>query len=81
MSISELIKTIAKEICEKPDQVEVKEIEGDMSSIIEIHVAKEDQGKMIGKMGKVIQAIRTIVYTISFKYNKRYTIEVIATRK
>jgi len=77
MTIPQLIEIIAKEICDKPDDVKVKEIGGDSSSIIEIHVNKEDQGKMIGKGGKVIQAIRTIVYTVSFKYNKRYTIEVV----
>ena len=78
MSIANLIETIAKEICDHPEDVIVKEITGDTTSIIEIHVNKDDQGKMIGRQGRVIQAIRTIIYTICFKNKKRYTIEVIA---
>ena len=78
MTIANLIETITKEICDFPNDVNVKEITGNTTSIIEIHVNKADQGKMIGKQGRVIQSIRTIVYTICFKDKKRYTIEVIA---
>ena len=78
MQIAQLIETITKEICDFPNDVIVKEITGNTTSIIEIHVKKEDQGKMIGKQGRVIQAIRTIVYTICFRDKKRYTIEVIS---
>jgi len=75
--IQELIKNIVICLCEYPDDIDVIETEGSISSIIEIHVNKKDQGKIIGKKGSVIQAIRTIIYSISYKYNKRYTIEVI----
>ena len=80
-TIQELIQNIVVEICDFKNDVDVKEIPGDASSIIEIHVNKKDQGKVIGKGGKVIQAIRTIVYTISYRSKKRYNIEVIGEIK
>lgn len=75
--IADLIKHIVESICEFPDKVNIKEIPGDTASLIEIHVEKADQGKIIGKGGKVIQSIRNIIYSASYKVNKRYTIEVI----
>lgn len=76
--MKELLKHIAQTIVDDPDRVEVNEIEGNNSSIIEIKVAKEDLGKMIGKHGRTAQSIRNIVYAASFKYDKRYTIEIMA---
>jgi len=74
-----LIKTIAKELCDYPDDVEVKEIEATESSIIEVRVNKADLGKLIGKHGKTAGAIRTIMYAAAFKHSKkkRYQLEIV----
>jgi len=76
--MKDMVELIAQTICDKSDQVEVKEIPGTSSSIIEVSVAKEDLGKMIGRQGKTAQSIRNIIYAASFKYNKRYTLEIMA---
>jgi len=74
--MKEMLEAIAKTIVDKPADVKVSEIEGEASSILEIKVAKEDLGKMIGKKGKTAQSIRNLVYAASFKYSKRYQIEI-----
>ena len=79
--IKNLLETITRSICEYPNDIKILEFPANASSIIEIHVNKNDYGKMIGKHGKVIQAIRTLVYTISFKYKKRYNIEIVSDNK
>jgi len=76
--MKDLILTIAKAICDKPELVEVNEIPSSSASIIEIKVAKEDLGKMIGKQGKTACSIRNIIYAVSFKFQKRYTLEILA---
>ena len=73
-----LVTTIAKEICDDPDQVEVTEIEGKTASILEVRVAKTDLGKMIGRQGATAGAIRKIIYAASFKHHKRYNLEMLA---
>jgi hypothetical protein len=75
--IKEMVETIAKTIADKPEQVTVKEIEGDRSSIIEVQVAKSDLGKLIGRDGRTAEAIRNLVFACSFKCNKkRFAIEI-----
>ena len=71
-----LVQTIVKAIVDCEDDVNVNEIEGGSTSIIEVFVDKSDLGKVIGKGGKTVQNIRNIVYAASFKTNKRYTIEI-----
>ena len=75
--MKDLLKTIAHYIVEDKDAVEVEEIPGENTSIIEVKVAKSDYGKMIGKNGRTAQSIRNIVYASSFQFGKRYTIEII----
>ena len=75
--MKDMIEMIIKTIAEKPNDVVVKEVKGDESSIFEISVNKSDLGKLIGKSGKTAQAIRTLVYAACYKYeNRRYQIEV-----
>ena len=80
----DLIKAISQAICDKPDEIDVVETAADTSSIIEVKVAKQDLGKMIGKHGQTAGAIRKIMYAASFKYktnsgqNRRYQLEIIA---
>jgi len=78
--IVDVVTTIAKEICDHPEAVQVKEIPAQNSSIIEVKVHKEDQGKMIGKQGRTADAIRTIIYAASFKYNKRFTLDIVVSK-
>lgn len=75
--MKELLVTIVKALVDYPDKVEVKEITGDQSVILELKVAETDRGKVIGKQGRIIRAIRTIVGCSAAKLNKRVVIEVI----
>lgn len=75
--MGELVETIAKALVDNPDQVEVNEIEGTQSVIIELRVAEEDMGKIIGKQGRIAKAIRTVVKAAAIKENKRVVVEII----
>ena len=75
--MKELVLYIAKALVDNPDQVEVNEIAGEKSSVIEIKVAEGDRGKIIGKEGRIIKSIRTIVNSASAKLDKRATVEII----
>lgn len=74
--MKELIKFIAEALVDKPNQVEVTEIEGERTSVLELKVAKEDLGKIIGKQGRTARAIRTILAAASAKINKRVVLEI-----
>ncbi|UCD31743.1 MAG: KH domain-containing protein [Desulfobacterales bacterium] len=75
--MKELIKHIAQALVDHPEQVAISEIEGKHSTVLEVKVAKEDIGKMIGKQGRTAQAIRTILNAASAKAKKRTIIEII----
>ena len=75
--MKDLIEYIAKALVDKPEEVEVKEIEGEQTSVIELKVAKEDLGKVIGKQGRTARAMRTILSAASTKINKRSVLEII----
>lgn len=75
--MKELISYIAKALVDKPEEVVVTEIEGEHTSVIELKVAKEDLGKVIGKQGRTAQAMRTILSAASTKINKRSVLEII----
>ncbi len=72
-----LIETIAKALVDKPDQVEVTEVEGEQTTVIELRVAKEDLGKVIGKQGRTARALRTILSAASTKLRKRSVLEIL----
>ncbi|MFH1349413.1 MAG: KH domain-containing protein [Pseudomonadota bacterium] len=72
-----LITYIAKALVDKPEEVVVTEIKGEHTSVIELKVANEDIGKIIGKQGRNVQAIRTILGAASAKINKRSVLELI----
>jgi len=72
-----LIEYIAKALVDNPEQVKVNEIEGERTSVIELSVAKEDLGKIIGKQGRTARAMRTILSAASTKNNKRAVLEII----
>ena len=73
----ELVSYIAKALVDKPDEVSVTEIEGEQTSVIELRVAKEDMGKVIGKQGRTAKAIRTVVNAAATKMSKRAVLEII----
>ncbi|MCU0594584.1 MAG: KH domain-containing protein [Desulfobacterota bacterium] len=75
--MKELITYIAKALVDKPEEVVVTEIEGEQTSVIELKVAKEDLGKVIGKQGRTARAMRTILSAASTKINKRSVLEII----
>jgi predicted RNA-binding protein YlqC (UPF0109 family) len=76
-SMKELVTFIAKALVDEPDQVQVSEIEGEQTSVIELKVAKEDLGKVIGKQGRTARAMRTILSAASTKIRKRSVLEII----
>lgn len=75
--MKDLIETIAKALVDHPDEVEVSEVEGERTSVLELKVAKEDLGKVIGKQGRTARAIRTILSAASTKIKKRSVLEII----
>ncbi len=75
--LKELIEQIAKALVDNPDAVQVKEIEGEQTVVIELKVAKEDLGKVIGKQGRTARAMRTILSAASTKLRKRAVLEII----
>lgn len=77
LTVGELVEFIAKSIVDNPDEVSVNEIEGSQSIIIELRVAQEDMGKVIGKQGRIAKAIRTVVKAAAIKDNKRVVVEII----
>jgi hypothetical protein len=75
--MKELIELIARALVDQPEAVFVNEINGSYTSIVELRVAKEDIGKIIGKRGRTADALRTLVNAISSKAKKRLWLEII----
>ena len=75
--MKDLIKFMAQALVDHPDQVEVSEVAGEQTSVIELRVAKEDLGKVIGKQGRTAKAMRTILSAASTKIRKRTVLEII----
>jgi len=75
--MKELIKYMAQALVDNPDRVEVTEVVGEQTSVLELRVAKEDLGKVIGKQGRTAKAMRTILSAASTKVRKRSVLEII----
>ena len=75
--MKDLISTIARAIVDAPEQVTVSEVEGGHTLVLELKVAKQDMGKVIGKHGRTAQAIRTILSAASGKIKKRIVLEIL----
>ncbi|HNY64413.1 MAG TPA: KH domain-containing protein [Deltaproteobacteria bacterium] len=73
----ELIEFIAKALVDNPEEVSVSEVEGEVTSVIELRVAKADLGKVIGKEGRTARAMRTLLTAASTKIKKRAVLEII----
>ena len=75
--MKELILVMAKALVDKPDEVEIREVEGDITTILELKVAKDDLGKVIGKQGKTAHAMRAILNATATKLKKRAVLEIV----
>jgi len=75
--MKELLESIAKALVDNPDQVSVTEIDDDQSLILELRVAEEDMGKVIGKQGRIARAIRVVMKAAAIKENKKVVVEII----
>jgi len=75
--MKELVEYIAKALVDNPEEVVVSEVSGDQTSVLELKVAKDDLGKVIGKQGRSARAMRTILSAASTKLKKRTVLEII----
>jgi predicted RNA-binding protein YlqC (UPF0109 family) len=73
----DLVESIAKALVDHPDQVQVKAIEGEQVTVLELRVHPEDLGKVIGKQGRTAKSIRTLLGAAGMKLRKRYTLEIL----
>ena len=75
--MKELVEYMAKSLVDNPDAVTVNEVDGEQSLILELRVAPDDMGKVIGKQGRIAKAIRTVVKAAAVKEHKRVIVEII----
>ena len=75
--MKELVQFLVRPSVNNPDAVEVKETQGDCASVIEVRVAKEDLGRLIGKQGRTVRLIRTILNAVASRTNRRVVLEII----
>jgi predicted RNA-binding protein YlqC (UPF0109 family) len=75
--MKELLELIARSLVDQPDEVSVAEIEGEQTLVLELRVASEDLGKVIGKQGRTARSIRTILASSGMKLKKRVVFEII----
>lgn len=75
--MGELVELLAKSLVDKPDDVSVNIVERDKSLVLELRVAPEDMGKVIGKQGRIAKAIRTIVKAAATREGKRVLVEIV----
>lgn len=76
-SLKDLVEFMAKALVDYPDQVEVNEIVGEQTTVVELKVSKEDLGKVIGKQGRTARSMRTILNAASTKLHKRSVLEIV----
>jgi predicted RNA-binding protein YlqC (UPF0109 family) len=75
--MKELVEMIAKALVDQPDKVQVREVQGEQTTVLELRVATEDLGKVIGKQGKTARAIRTLLAAGGMKIRKRFVLEIL----
>lgn len=75
--MKDLVEIIAKSLVDNPDEVHVNEIQGEQDLVLELRVAPEDMGKVIGKQGRVAKAIRTVVKAAALNENQKVVVEII----
>jgi len=75
--LKDLVEFIVKKLVDRPESVTVSEVSGEQSTIIELRVAQEDLGKVIGKEGRIARSIRTLVHAAAAKDGKRAVLEIL----
>jgi predicted RNA-binding protein YlqC (UPF0109 family) len=75
--MKELLETIARALVDKPDEVEVNVVENEKSTVLELSVAPDDMGKVIGREGKIAKAIRTIIKSASIRSEKMVFVDIV----
>ncbi len=74
--MQELVTVLAKALVEKPEEVQVEAVEEEDRTILKLHVAKEDMGRVIGKQGRIAKAIRTIVKSAATREKKKVSVDI-----
>ena len=77
MAVRDLVRFITESLVDEPEAVDVREVSGERSAIIEISVAPDDIGKVIGKRGRIVHAIRTVAKASAARERKRVEVEII----
>lgn len=75
--MKELIEAIAKALVDHPNEIQVKVLEGQQTTVFELRVLPEDIGKVIGREGRTAEAIRTILQSVGMKHHKRFLLEIL----
>lgn len=75
--MKEMLELIARALVDEPEAVEVKQVEGEQVTVLELRVAQEDLGKVIGRQGRTARAIRTLLSSAGMKLHKRYVLEIL----
>ena len=78
--MKDLVLFLAKQLVNHPDAVEVKETQGDTASVLELKVAREDLGRVIGQQGRTAKSIRTILNAVASRTNRKVILEIIEER-
>ena len=78
VAMKELIEQIAKALVDNPDQVSVRPIEGEQTTVLELRVAQSDLGKVIGKQGRIANALRTVAKASAMKNKQKVYVEIVA---
>jgi len=76
--VKELVEEIARALVDQPEEVDVteRELPGDQGTVLELHVAPDDLGKVIGKQGRTARSMRSLLNAAASKQNRRYTLEI-----
>ena len=77
IGIRELVEEISKALVDIPEQVVVREVQGEQTTVLELRVAPSDLGKVIGKQGRTARSIRTLLGAVGMKLNRRFTLEIL----
>ncbi|MCL4797063.1 MAG: KH domain-containing protein [Bryobacteraceae bacterium] len=75
--MKELVEEIAKSLVDVPEEVQVREVEGEQTTVLELRVAPGDLGKVIGKQGRTARSIRTLLGAAGMKLNRRFSLEIL----
>ncbi len=76
--MKQLIEYLVKELVDEPDQVDISEVPGDDATTYEVRVAPDDLGKVIGKQGRIANALRTVAKAAAMKHNRKVYVEIVA---